>query len=63
MDGQPDPLYAGGFVTCQACLALEQAQHEQAKKDEAAAKSGNFVAHVARLWQAVKVPPQQQRRR
>lgn len=55
VDGQPDPQYAGGFVTCQACLALEQAQHEQDRLDEQAHKSGGFVARVARLWQVVKV--------
>jgi hypothetical protein len=61
VDGKPDPEFAGGFVTCMACDALERAQHEQHKRDEPEARAGRFVAQVARLWQAVKVPPTRRR--
>lgn len=63
VEGQPDPEFAGGFAVCLACEALERAQHEQQKRDEPKARAGQFVAHIARLWQAVKVPPKQSRRR
>jgi S-adenosylmethionine synthetase len=55
VEGRPDPQFAGGFVTCLACEAIERAQAEKARKDEPEIKANKFVAQAARLWQAVKV--------
>jgi len=43
-------MFAAKFDVCLSCLALEQAQFEQAKKDQETAKGGGFVAVMSRLW-------------